>query len=197
MEGVARLRRLAARARWEARRAAGPWLRHFGWGGAGGAVLLLLALVTGVSSIAAALREQALAGQIASLPAAEVQARSTGSFDHETRLNAFYAYLLPARDIPGAVERLLALAADKGLVLKTGEYRLEAERGAAFAGYRITLPVVGPARAIQDFLLAAMRQHKTLALESVNFKRRRIESAALEARVHFVLLTAVASEPKP
>lgn len=192
MDGVGRLRHLAVRVRWEARRVAGSWLRHLGWGGAAGALLLVLAALCAVLSASTAVRERSLNEEVGALPVV-ASVRQPGALDHQVRLDAFQSYLLPARDVPGSVERLLALAADKGLVLKTGEYRLEAERGATFAGYRITLPVVGPAAAIQDFLLSALRQHKTLALESVNFKRQRIESAALEARVQFVLLTRLAA----
>lgn len=194
MDGLTHLRHALLLARWDAERLARPWLRHLGWGAAAGLVLGAAALVVALLAVEATLRASSLEEQIAALRVAGADARRPATdVDYQTRLDAFYSYLPPSQQIPGAVERLLRLAEAKGLTLKTGEYRLEPDRAGAFAGYRITLPVVGRASAIQDFLLSALRQHKTLALEAVNFKRRRIESNTVEARVHFVLLTRTAA----
>jgi hypothetical protein len=55
--------------------------------------------------------------------------------------------------------------------------------------YRMTLPVKGDAQAIHQFMAAALKAHKTLALDAVQFKRERIESGEIEARIQWVLLT--------
>lgn len=196
MERLTDLRRVGAQVRWHALRLAGPWVRQLGWGGVGGGVLLLVSAVLGALALGTAVRQRPLERQLETLPDVDVPV-SAAAFDYQVRLAAFDAFLLPTPEIPRVVESLLGLAAAKQLVLKTGEYRLESQPGASFAGYRITLPVVGDAGAVQDFLLSALRRHKTLALESVNFKRQRIESSAVEARVNFVLLTRTTASAGP
>lgn len=193
MEGLT-VHRAMLLARWQVERMARPWLCYLGWGASTGLVLGTAAIVAGLLAIGQTVRASSLEEHVAALrtSGAEVQ-RPAAEVDYQTRLDAFYSYLPPSREIPGAVESLLKLAEVKGLTLKTGEYRLEPDRAGAFAAYRITLPVAGRAAGIQDFVLQALQQHKTLALEAVNFKRQRIESSTVEARVHFVLLTRTAA----
>jgi len=59
----------------------------------------------------------------------------------------------------------------------------------------MTLPVQGDAGAIRRFMLAALLAHKTLALESVQFKRDRAATAEVEARIQWVLLTRLPGVP--
>jgi hypothetical protein len=40
-------------------------------------------------------------------------------------------------------------------------------------------------------MLAALREHRTLALESVTFKRERVEAHDIEARIQFAFITTV------
>jgi hypothetical protein len=51
----------------------------------------------------------------------------------------------------------------------------------------------GDAQAIHQFM-AALKAHKTLALDAVQFKWERIESSEIEARIQWVLLTRLSEE---
>jgi hypothetical protein len=79
-------------------------------------------------------------------------------------------------------------------VLARGDYRAQPDLQGGFMRYRMSLPVKGDAPAVLKLMQAALQSHKTLALESVQFKRARIESADVEVRLQWVLLTRL---PEP
>lgn len=107
--------------------------------------------------------------------------------DGRARLQAFADYLLPHQDIPVAVEGILSLAEKDGLSIQRGEYRPQVESAGAFLRYHMTFPVRGPARAIHHFMQAVLLLQKNLALENVQFRRERIDSPDIEARIQWVL----------
>lgn len=184
---------------WEARRYAGAYTRRFGalgWGLLGCAVVAVLAWsvqldqMTEASSLQARLTDRLVA--IGRFPMAAPQTGSgfaAGGADARLRLRDFENYLLPHEDIPAVVQDLLSLAEGEGLVMPRGEYRPQIDAVGGFMRYRMSLPVKGAASAIHRFMQAALRAHKTLALQSVQFKRERIDSPDLEARIQWEVLT--------
>ena len=74
-------------------------------------------------------------------------------------------------------------------MLAKGDYKSQVDVNGQFFQYSMTFPVQGDAQSIERFILAALAQHKTLALESVQFKRERIESKELEAKIQWTLFT--------
>lgn len=109
--------------------------------------------------------------------------------DARARLQAFDDYLVAHDDIPTALQDLIALAAEHGLVLARGTYRPQAEPQGGYLRYRMTLPVTGQADAVHRFMMAALRTQRTLSLESVQFKRERSDTPVVEARIQWALLT--------
>jgi len=110
-----------------------------------------------------------------------------------TRLTAFEDILLAHADIPATVQDILELAEAQQLSIARGDYRPQVDAKGGFMRYRMTLPVKGDAQAIHRFMLAALRAHRTLALESAQFKRERIESSDVEARIQWVVMTRLSS----
>jgi len=110
-----------------------------------------------------------------------------------TRLTAFEDILLAHADIPGTVQDILELAEAQHLSIARGDYSPQIDAKGGFLRYRMTLPVKGDARAIHRFMLAALRAHRTLALESAQFKRERIESSDVEARIQWIVMTRLSS----
>lgn len=106
-----------------------------------------------------------------------------------TRLQAFDAYLLPHDEIPDALKNIFSLATDSNLLLARGEYKAQAEMQGGFLRYGMTLPVKGDPQAIHTFILTALVQNRTLALEGIQFKREQIESKEIEARIQWGLFT--------
>lgn len=194
----ARFQRAFEQAGWELRRAVRAFSRRLGLAG-------WLLLGCGVAAAAALAVAQRQAGVIAALDArlADATARrgasalsakpapvaTAGRAAAQGNLDAFDRILLPHDDIPLVVEDILRLADESGLSIKRGDYRPQADVAGAFLRYRMTLPVKGAAPAIHRFLQASLRAQKTLALESVQFKRDRIDSPEVEARVQWAIFT--------
>jgi hypothetical protein len=195
------LPRLAARFAWEWRRAARAFMRS--WGGfgliVGAAVLVGLAAwwVGRQQSMSMAQTRALLERRLAAPEASIVPLpEGGGGQDGRARLKAFDDYLLTHADIPSVVQNLIRLAEAEKLVLARGDYRPQADVQGGFLRYRMSLPVKGDAQAIRRFMQAALLAHRTLALEGVQFKRERIESATVEARLQWVLLTRPPAAPE-
>jgi len=109
--------------------------------------------------------------------------------DDRQRLKAFEELLLPHEDIPMAIESLLRAAEEAGLSIRRAEYRAQPDTSGDFLRYRITLPVQGTAENVNQYLYAALLNQENLALESVQLKRANMNSANLEARIQWSLLT--------
>jgi hypothetical protein len=194
------LHRAGARLSWELRRAARVFMRR--WGGFG--VVLGIAVLVGLAAWWVA-RQQAMAmvqtralleRRLAAPEARAVPVPDRGGQDGRARLKAFDDYLLAHADIPTVVQDLIRLAEAEKLVLARGDYRPQADVQGGFLRYRMSLPVKGDAQAIRRFMQAALLAHRTLALEGVQFKRERIESASVEARLQWVLLTRPPAAPE-
>jgi len=194
-----RLSLVGAMLAWELRRIVRAFMRHGGRLG----IVPVLAAVLGIAA-AVVCRQQGVAAQQAQAQLAERLARRAaepaaapvvpGERDGRARLKAFDDYLLPHDDIPTVVQDLLNEAEDLRLVLARGDYRAQPDLQGGFMRYRMSLPVKGDAPTVLKLMQSALQSHKTLALESVQFKRARIESTDVEVRLQWVLLTRL---PEP
>lgn len=187
-----------ARVGWEGRRA----VRRLGAGS--GPAWLLAGLAAALLLSAWWLREaQHERWQRASRAAASADAPApataapTSEPDGRARLRAFDARLPPHDDIPSVLQELILLAEAQGLVLARGAYRPQVDAQGGYLRYRMTLPVTGPADAVQRFMMAALRSQATLSLESVQFKRERRDTSVVEARIQWALLTRLPAVPAP
>ena len=187
------LRRLPDQLSWESKRAASLFMRRCGWSG-------LVLLAAAVFCIAAWQIKRQQVGELVRVNTELLAARHAqqqlpsqplagNNSDGRSRLKDFEDFLLPHEDIPMAVQELLKLAEAEQLAITRGEYRPQVDQQGQFLRYRMTLPVKGDAQAIYRFLQSALRARKALALESVQFKRERIEATVVEARIQWVLLT--------
>lgn len=178
---------------WETRRAGRAFTRRFG--ASGWSVLALIAV--GMIAWCIEVHEREALGELTARAAARTMLRAPAPgptdeaerADGRTRLKAFEDYLPAHEDIPTAVQDLLQLAQIEDLSIRRGEYRPQPDPVGGFFRYRMSLPVRGEAPAVRRFMQAALRTHKTLALESVQFVRERSDSQVIEARIQWVLLT--------
>jgi len=177
------------RAAWESRRLAQAMSRRFGWPGWVVLAGLLLAATAAVQSRRQAVLLADAQHRLAEQHAAPVRALEPRGTDAAAKLLAFDDILLADSDIPELVRHLLELAEQEHLAIVRGDYKPQVDVPGRFMRYRMTLPVKGDAQAVHRFMLAALRAHRTLALESAQFKRERIESAEVEARIQWVVLT--------
>jgi hypothetical protein len=198
----ARLLHPVAHANWELRRGARAFSRRFGpfgWVLLGCLACAALALaVERRQAVEIGRLEMRLAARLADragpVAAAAAAAPAEGEAGARSRLQAFDDHLLAHGDIPFAVQDLLDLGEAEGLSMQRGTYRPQVDVAGGFLRYRMTLPVKGSGPAIQRFMQAALRKQKNLALDSVQFKRTRIGSSDIEARIEWLMLTRLAGD---
>lgn len=130
-------------------------------------------------------RTALLRANAAQAPVVPVLASDTG----RQRLLAFEQTLPPHEDIPQVLGDLLTLAEQQGLLAQRGDYRAQPDVQGGFLRYRMTLPVSGEPAAIRRFVQKALSTQKSLALESVQFKRESTGDGRMEARIQWSLLT--------
>jgi hypothetical protein len=189
---VHRLGRLLAQWAWEGARLAGIVTRNFG-------SVAWMAIACVAVAVVAAVQEQRARMQLDDARRQIAELSATASRPSERRvpapskLTAFEDILLSHADIPIAVQDLLELAETHHLSIARGDYRPQVDTSGGFMRYRMSLPVKGDAQAVHRYMLAALRAHRTLALESAQFKRERIESSEIEARIQWVILTRLPS----
>ena len=192
--------RPGARLVWEARRlldACGRRYGMFGWAMLASAVLACACLALMRHEQAqVALAQERLATRLAENNRAAASAPllagpAPGATGARARLHAFDAQLLDHGAISFVVQDLLDLGAAEGLVMQRGSYRPQVDPAGGFLRYRMSVPVKGPGPAIQRFIKAALGKQNNLALNSVQFKRARIGSPDIEARIDWILMATV------
>lgn len=152
-----------------------------------GIVLLALGILAHQHALRTELAER-LAQERLFLSQGEQPIASNGT-DARAKLQRFDAFLPAAGDIPLVLSQVLKAAQDEGLELARGDYAASLDPAGRFMRYRMTLPVVGRPEAIHKFMLAALKAHRSLALQSVVFRRERSNDQTVEASVQWVLFT--------
>lgn len=196
--GSSRIAYWGERVIWESGRASRSFSRRFGVAGWGALLSLGVAVVAGLAAIELDSRADGLSRQLERQQKALAERASIDrdkpdtlrAQDARSRLQAFAEHLLPHRDIPRVVEEILLLAESHGLSIERGEYRMQAEHAGRFMRYQMALPVKGDARTVQQFIQAVLLAQKSLAMESVQFKRLQGDSPEIEARIQWVLFVA-------
>jgi hypothetical protein len=180
---------LGVRLLWQARRV---W-QQLGWAAAIGIACVLLALLAWWQTQASMRHQQALTLQLQAAKATApvkpmVTIDQTDEAQVARQLSAFYAYLPAHEAIPDQLKRLITLAQKAGVTLAQADYKVQPEAEAGFLRFQIILPVKAEYRNIQSFMQSAFQELPTLTLESIAFKREKIESNAVEARIQYLLL---------
>jgi hypothetical protein len=106
----------------------------------------------------------------------------------ERQLAAFEARFPDARALNTSYARLWALAQRHGVVLRQAEFKLGEAGSDEFLRYGIQLPVTADYAALRGFVVDALRELPSLALEEMSLRREDSKSARLDARLRFVLL---------
>jgi Tfp pilus assembly protein PilO len=103
------------------------------------------------------------------------------------QLATFYAFFPPAQSSPDWLGKIHAAAKAKGLVLQSGEYKLERSADARLARYQITLPVTGSYAQLRGFIGQVLTDVPAAALEEITLRRESVASPRLEARIRLTL----------
>ncbi len=103
------------------------------------------------------------------------------------QLATFYAFFPASATTPELLKRINSAAESKGIVLQSGEYRMQRSAGARLGRYEITLPLKGSYAQIRSFVAEVLAEVPAAVLEEVNLRRENIASARLDARVRFTV----------
>lgn len=104
----------------------------------------------------------------------DTRQRLLGRFPTETQLNA-------------ELGRLLALAAEQGLQVPTGDYRLMPGKDGLFDRYVLNLPVKGSYQTVRKYVAAVRSEFPDLAVDDIALRRENIGSGEVEAQLRFIL----------
>ena len=166
-------------------------IERLGWAGVAGLALAAFAVAFYFASLAPLERE--LAERRAEAAALQQRLRMGESITGERKagpseqLATFYAFFPAATSSPDWLGKIHAAAKSKGLVLQSGEYKLERRADQKLARYQITLPVTGSYGQIRNFLGDVLAEVPAAALEDIALKRESAGSATLEARIRLTL----------
>lgn len=172
--------------RWSAQRLA----ERAGPAGVSAAMLTVVALLSwGVLGRVLANEAGTLAAENARLerrPAAEAHARGAPSTP-EQRLRSFESSF-PGQDALGiSYARLWQVASRHGVALRQAEFKLGDVAQEEFQRYTMQLPVTADYASLRSFIVDALAELPSLALEDMSLRREDSKSLRLEARLSFVL----------
>jgi len=175
------------RVRWTTRR----WLRRMGWPGV---------LAIGILAMCPAFYFSAIRPEQARLDTARHSAATLHErfalaskslngpvLSPEDQLAEFYRKFPVEGCSPQWLEKLVALAASRGLSLNDGEYKATRSKVGKLTRYQMTLPVNGEYPQIRKFLTDLPGALPAVALENVQFERQKIGDPNVEAKIKLVL----------
>lgn len=172
---VAALRSAAARLSWP--------------GVIGSGLLLLAAVLYGLTVVPLEIEVERLRTEVANVNNRTSAALPAGASKENTaeQLAKFYAFF-PQRDSsPEWLGKIFATANVHGIVLRSGEYKLERQADQKLARYEITLPIVGSYAQIRGFIGAVLAEVPAASVDEIQLRRDSVSGQTLEARVRLSL----------
>lgn len=121
----------------------------------------------------------------------QVQTKSSlpvsSALDREEQLRVFYNSFPEGDKVPDALKRIYRAATKQEIMLETGEYSWLQAGSERLARYRVSLPVKGSFKQVLGFMDIVLQENKSVALENAAFKRDKVDDAAIEAKLVFVV----------
>lgn len=103
------------------------------------------------------------------------------------RLNEFYQYFPDTQSMPDLLGIIYATAAEQGIQLPQGEYKLVTGKAGKLAGYQISLPVRGSYAQVRMFVIQVLNDVPAASLDELSFTREAIGNADVEAKIRLTL----------
>ena len=103
------------------------------------------------------------------------------------QLASFYGFFPKKETTPEWLHKINLAAIDNGIVLRSGEYKMEQASGDRLARYQIVLPLTGSYPQIRGFIDMVLEQVPAAALNEISLRRDSVSSAQLDARIRLTL----------
>jgi hypothetical protein len=102
-------------------------------------------------------------------------------------LSTFF-HAFPSADVASdMMAKIYAAAAEHGIELERGEYRLVRGTQDRLVRYEIVLPVRGGYIPVRKFIAQALAEVPTLALDGIAFSRQKVDDPAVDAQLRMTL----------
>ena len=105
----------------------------------------------------------------------------------EAQLTNFYQFFPVHVATPDMLEKLYAAAADSGIRLEQGDYRLVSGKGDKLKHYQIPLPVRGNYPQILKFIGLLLADLPAASLDGVSFQRQKISDMQVDSQIKLTL----------
>ncbi len=105
----------------------------------------------------------------------------------EARLQAFRSALGDVRGVDASLQAIFTAGEQSHLQLEKADYKLAYDKAGHFWTYAVQLPVTGSYAAIRAFGERVLLAMPYASLDEIDFRRKDIGHADLEARVRFTL----------
>ena len=172
-------------------------LQQLGASGVTGCFFILISVVFYLVIISPGLIEQKRSNRLIQAQKYKIdelcQSKVVMSLNEEEKIENFYKKFPNVALVPEKLKKIYQAAELNGLSLEVGEYSLLHNETDRLSRYRVSLPVKGNFQSILAFMDKVLTDQSSDAIESVNFKRPKIEDALVEAKLVFILY--VASKP--
>jgi len=172
----------------------GPRAVSLGWPGILGLALLIAIGGFYVSTLAPQqLRIDELRKEAVHLRQRANQSNNAAPQAPAEKLAAFYAFFPPSTDLPDLLGKIFDAAKRQSLALEHGEYRPLKDSVGNLMRYQFTLPVRGSYPQIRKFVDVALAEVPALSLDSIQFERRKIGEATVDAKLKLVVFLGTRS----
>lgn len=167
------------------------WLRLVGWPGVLAAVVLAACPAFYALAIhpARVRMEDARTGALSMQQRVAIAERGLGRADlpPAEQLVQFYRIFPQERNLLPWLKKVFELAAAQGIRLDEGKYTLVRDRMGRLARFQMTLPVRSRYPQIRNYLNTLREDIPFLALEHLQFQRRKVSDAQVEAKLTLAL----------
>jgi hypothetical protein len=103
------------------------------------------------------------------------------------QLGKFYGFFPSADHASAPLGRIFGVAEQHALQLREGEYRVMRSGTDGLARYQLRFPVRGSYPQLRRFVAAALGEVPNLALDSIQFERKKVGESVANAKVTFVM----------
>ncbi len=149
------------------------------------AVASVLFLIVPAQQHAEAMKQEI--GRLSTLPV-QKKVEVTPVLTQAENLEKFYSQFPTEKDLPEIVEQLHQLAAQEGIVLPVGDYKLLNDPNKRLKRYEMIFPVNAKYMQLRSFIHHGQVKFPTLALSEINIKRESIKDNEAEINLNYVLL---------
>lgn len=148
---------------------------------------LMVLAATGHFAVTPALREAADANRRAHSAVRAAPAATDAAQQLTARYGEFRGRLVPLEERVQHLKTLFQVAADAGVSLMQGDYRLRPEADCDCQALQVTLPLRGTYPQVRAVVDAALAKLPALSLDEISFRRDTVKTLTVDARVRFTL----------